>query len=265
MNDLYKTNVEEEKQSQMEVDKKIKAKKEEETLIIGQKKEYSQKYGYDARKIMKRIQTYNFSNDEKKMVFLTFDDGPSMTNTPKILNILRENNVNATFFICGYSIRSDEEKALLKRTFDEGNAIGNHTFSHDMKKLYPNGNLNIDAFIEDLNKNEEVMKEILGEKFSTRVIRTPGGFYSWKNMKPLQTYLDKEKMANIDWNALNKDAEGNRKNSQQLVDAAIETSKDKDIVIMLMHDTYGKEETVKSLPDIIQYFKDNGYEFKTLR
>ena len=60
------------------------------------------------------------------------------------------------------------------------------------------------------------------------------------------------------------DAEGGKKSAQQLVDYAIKTSKGKEMVVLLMHDTYGKEETAKALPSIIKYFKDNGYEFKTL-
>ena len=61
-----------------------------------------------------------------------------------------------------------------------------------------------------------------------------------------------------------KYAEGRKKNAQELADYAIKTSQGKDIVVLLMHDTYGKEETAKALPTIIKYFKDNGYEFKTL-
>ena len=80
----------------------------------------------------------------------------------------------------------------------------------------------------------------------------------------MDEYLDANKVASIDWNALSGDAEGGRKTADQLINYAIETAKGKDMVVMLMHDTYGKEETVKALPTIIKYFKDNGYEFKTL-
>lgn len=87
---------------------------------------------------------------------------------------------------------------------------------------------------------------------------------SWKGMSPLDEYLDANNMASIDWNALNGDAEGGKKNAQQLIDYAIKTSQGKEMVVLLMHDTYGKEETAKALPTIIKYFKDNGYDFKTL-
>ena len=76
--------------------------------------------------------------------------------------------------------------------------------------------------------------------------------------------LEKNNIASIDWNALNADAEGPKKNAKQLAQYAIKTSEGKEMVVLLMHDTYGKEETVKALPTIIKYFKDNGYEFRTL-
>lgn len=87
---------------------------------------------------------------------------------------------------------------------------------------------------------------------------------SWKGMDPLDQYLEERKMVSIDWTSLNADAEGRRKNASELVDYTIKTSQGKEMVVLLMHDTYGKEETVKALPEIIKYFKDNGYEFRTL-
>ena len=87
---------------------------------------------------------------------------------------------------------------------------------------------------------------------------------SWKEMDKLDNYLNENNMASIDLNALNADAQGKKKNANDLVDYAIKTSQGKEIVVLLMHDTYGKEETAKALPEIIKYFKENGYEFKTL-
>ena len=111
---------------------------------------------------------------------------------------------------------------------------------------------------------DDLLKEIISPYFSTRVIRCPGGHMSWKGMDALDTYLDENNMASIDWNALNADAEGRKKDAQGLVDYAIKSSEGKEMVVLLMHDTYGKEETAKALPQIIKYFKDNGYKFKTL-
>ena len=242
-------------------------KKEEEKIVnyVGTNEE-GKKYTYDAKKVAQKLAKYDYSNDGKKVVFLTFDDGTSKTNTPEVLRILDENNVKATFFLTGSNIENGGEtaKELIKEEFNRGHAIANHGYSHDIKKLYPGRYLDIDAFKADFEKNEELLKSVLGENFSTKVIRCPGGYMSWKGMEPLDKYLEENDMVSIDWNALNADAEGPKKNAQELTDYAIKTAEGKEMVVMLMHDTYGKEETVKALPAIIKYFKDNGYEFRTL-
>ena len=129
-----------------------------------------------------------------------------------------------------------------RSSFEYGNAIANHSYTHNYKYLYPGRTLNLDNFLADFNKTDELLKKILGPYFSTRVIRCPGGHMSWKGMDQLDNYLNENNMASIDWNALNADAEGRKKNAQELADYAIKTSQGKDIVVLLMHDTYGKEE-----------------------
>ena len=268
--------LEEKKQERIERQKKAEAerlaeekrKKEEEEAkkrMVGVNA-VGKKYTYDARKIQQKLDNYDYSNDGKKMVFLTFDDGSSTTVTPQILETLKENDVRATFFVTGENIERGGKKAedLIKQSFEYGNAIANHSWTHDYHTLYPNRTLDLDSFLADFKKTDDLLKKILGPYFSTRVISCPGGHMSWKGMEPLDEYLNKNNMASIDWNALNKDAEGRKKNADELVQNAINTSQGKDIVVLLMHDTYGKEETAKALPRIIQYFKDNGYEFKTL-
>ena len=233
--------------------------------IIGVNEE-GKKYTYDAKKVQEKLNNHDYTNDGKKVVFLTFDDGTSKTNTPEVLRILKENNIKATFFLTGSNIENGGETAkdLVRQEFNSGHAIANHSYSHDFKLLYPGRNLDMEAFKADYEKNDKLLKSILGENFTTHVMRCPGGYMSWKNMDPLKDYLNENKIASIDWNALNADAEGPKKNAQQLVDFAIKTAQGKEMVVLLMHDTYGKEETVKALPSIIKYFKDNGYEFRTL-
>lgn len=239
--------------------------KEKNQPVVGQKQKYKEMYGVDSQKVWNALNTYDYDNGGKKEIFLTFDDGPSLTNTPNVIKVLNENNVKGTFFVIGKSLKIDGAPAILKQLYNDGMAIGNHSYSHDYAYLYPGRVLNINNFTSDFNKNEELIKKSLGmENFSTRVIRCPGGHMSWKGMDQLDNYLNENNMASIDWNALNADAEGRKKNAQELADYAIKTSQGKDIVVLLMHDTYGKEETAKALPTIIKYFKDNGYEFKTL-
>ena len=228
--------------------------------------EDGEKYSYDAFKINEKLKKGDYSNGGEKIVFLTFDDGTSTTVTPQILKVLDKYNVKATFFLVGKSIEKGGEaaKELVKKEFNSGHAIGNHSYSHDYSMLYPGKILNLQSFKADYDKNAEFLKSILGNNFSTRVLRCPGGYMSWQGMSELDGYLNDNNMTYIDWNALSKDAEGRAKNADELVQCAIETSKNAEIVVLLMHDTYGKEETAKSLPKIIEHFKNNGYEFKTL-
>ena len=268
--------IEEKRQERIEMQKKAEAERLEEERKRKEEEEAkkrmvgvnhdAKKYSYDARKVWDKLNSGDFSNDGKKVVFLTFDDGSSTTVTPEILKILKENDIRATFFVTGANIERGGKKAeeLIKESFDYGNAIANHSYSHNYKLLYPNRTLDLETFKADFAKTDEILKKILGPYFSTRVLRCPGGHMSWNGMDALDNYLNENNMASIDWNALNADAEGRKKNAQELADYAIRTSEGKEMVVLLMHDTYGKEETAKALPTIIKYFKDNGYEFKTL-
>lgn len=222
-------------------------------------------YADDATKVMKKLQEGNYSNDGKKVVYLTFDDGPS-SNTSKILDILEKNDIKATFFISGKSIEYTGEKAkeLLQRSYNYGNAIANHSYSHDYNVLYPNKTLDLDAFIEDFEKTEKLLSNILGKNFKTRVLRCPGGQMSWQGMDSLKSYLNKTSKASIDWNSLSSSEFSKSATAKDLYNEVVETSEGKEMVVLLMHDASSKVETVKSLQSIINYYKQNGYEFRTL-
>ena len=132
---------------------------------------------------------YPVRTDGKKVVYLTFDDGPSTTNTPQVLDILDNYNVKATFFVLGSSIdKSEGAKEVLKETVKRGHAIANHTYGHDYSYLYPNRVMNVDNILSDLEKSQNSMKAVLGQDFSTRVIRLPGGYWSWEGRTPMKEY-----------------------------------------------------------------------------
>lgn len=227
-------------------------------------------YAIDSKIIEDKINKWNFINeDNKKVVYLTFDDGPSETVTPQILDILKNNNVKATFFVLGSEVeKSEEQKKILKRIVREGNAIGNHGYSHRYDILYPNGIADPTIFMNDIKKSEAVLKSVLGEGFNTRVLRMPGGHASW-DTTALDVVLDKEGYTYIDWNAINGDAESNDRTENQLIDELKNTVSDldgnNDTLVVLMHDKAGKENTEKSLQQTIDYLKSLGYEFKTLK
>ena len=199
------------------------------------------------------------------MAYLTFDDGPSTTNTPKILDILDKYNVKATFFVLGSSIdKNDQAKQILKEEVKRGHAIGNHTYGHDYSYLYPNGVMNVNNIVSDLEKSQNSMKAVLGKDFSTRVIRLPGGYWSWEGRTAMKDEMEKDGYYNVDWNALDKDAEGSKKNADQLVECTKETVEalgaNADSVVILMHDTKPKDTTVEALPALIEALQARGYE-----
>ena len=120
-------------------EEKRKAEEEKKKYTVGTSHE-GKKYSYDASVVAEKLKKYDYSNNGEKIVFLTFDDGTSTTNTPKVLDILKKEGVKATFFITGQNVEYGGEKArdLIKQEFNEGHAIANHSYTHDVKKLYPN-------------------------------------------------------------------------------------------------------------------------------
>lgn len=220
--------------------------------------------------LLKGEKQYPVRKDGKKVAYITFDDGPSTENTQNILNVLDEYDVKATFFVTGSAIEDNEQtKKLLKEEVARGHAIGNHTYSHDYGKLYPGNRINAENFMNEIQKTNKILKEVLGNDFETRVIRFPGGYWSWDGRSKVRPLIDEKGYAIIDWNALSKDSEGKIKNASELLQCVKETTNnlgsDADSVVILMHDTYGKRETVKALPNIIQYLENKGFEFKTIK
>jgi peptidoglycan/xylan/chitin deacetylase (PgdA/CDA1 family) len=122
----------------------------------------------------------------------------------------------------------------------------------------------------EFEKTNQALKSVLGENFSTRAIRFPGGHMTWKSKDPkgmeaMDKALKDKDYHQVDWNALSKDAEGAPKSAAQLKQEVINTVASREKAIILMHDTYGKEETAKALPEVIKYLREQGYEFKTLK
>ena len=108
----------------------------------------------------------------KKIISITFDDGPHPSNTTKVLNMLKEKDVKATFFILGENLYSDSQKALVKRAYDEGHEIANHSYTHPL----PFTSLSMDKVKEELNKTDNAIKSIIGEV--PVLFRPPGGGYN---------------------------------------------------------------------------------------
>lgn len=206
----------------------------------------------------------------KKMVFLTFDDGPNLRISPKILDVLKEKNVLATFFLVGQNLEPSHE-SVVKRELAEGHAIAMHSFTHDYHTLYPGRRGNTEAIINEEQKTEQRLQEILGKDFKSSVWRYPGGHLSWKGLEGSVEGLKKDGVEWMDWNALAGDAEPRSrapKNSEQMLTFlknSVEENKNKDVIVVLMHDAPNKVITLKTLPSIIDYFKAEGYDFGILK
>jgi len=196
------------------------------------------------------------TSESKKEVFLTFDDGPTANITPRILETLDKYNVKASFFVIGQNAEKHPE--LIKEEKAKGHFIANHTYSHDYNYIYSN----TDNFLKDLEKCKQVLNSILGE-YDGKIIRFPGGSFGSKRA----AYREAVKNAGytyVDWNALNGDAERLNVPADELINKLKETVGNKNHVVILMHDAATKKTTADSLPEVIEYLKSQGYEFKTL-
>lgn len=193
----------------------------------------------------------------KREVFLTFDDGPSSEITEKVLDVLKEEGVKATFFVIGKNV--DAYPDILKRIHDEGHGIGIHTYSHDYNQIYASP----DALQKDIEACLQSIRNVLGEDFSTILYRFPGGSFR-KNKEIFIERVESLGYIYFDWNVLNGDAEGNNLSEDYLIKRFDQTSRGYNKIISLMHDTNSKGNTVSTLPRIIKQLKVEGYEFKSL-
>ena len=191
-----------------------------------------------------------------KVVYLTFDDGPDANNTPIILAILKNYGIKATFFVVG--TQAEKYPDLLKTIYQEGHAIGNHTYNHIYRELYQS----VDSYTTQLHHNDDVIKNILGVR--PRITRAPGGS-SGSFSKAYWNRLKEEGYIEVDWNVSSGDA--SKANASQIVNTIIDQMKNDFLwnhAIVLMHDGIGHTETVKALPAIIRFYKERGFEFRTV-
>ncbi len=207
----------------------------------------------------------NFSNiykhQDNKRVFLTFDDGPSTSVTPYILDLLSQQNVKATFFVLGSKVEANPD--LVKREYDEGHYIANHGYSHKYSEMYSS----TQNVLDEYNKTNDLIKNAIGnQNYNSLVFRFPGGSSGgpYNDLKQeAKEVLKQNGIASVDWNALTNDAAG-ANTKEKIMENFYNTVQNKTSIVILMHDAPDKILTYECLPEIIQYFKDNGYEFKTM-
>lgn len=193
---------------------------------------------------------------EEKVVYLTFDDGPDQKNTPTVLDLLKENDIHATFFVLGKNAERYPE--VIRRIQAEGHAIGNHSYDHDYKKLYASPA----AYLGEMQKTDDILYAILGMR--PFITRAPGGTTGHFN-KNFYAALKENGYREYGWNISTADAAPNHPVAQDFIDNVLSQIAARPALashtIVLMHSSENHEETVKALPSIIKIFKDRGYHF----
>ena len=178
----------------------------------------------------------------KKVVALTFDDGPDGNTTPQALDILAKYKIKATFFVQGKNIAGNE--AILKRMQSEGHEVGNHSWNHPILTK-----LSLEDAKKQLTDTEDAITKVLGK--SSKLMRPPYGAISDDIRNSLDLSFIMWDVDSLDWKSKNEAA--------ILTEIQHQTS---DGSIILMHDIH--QPSVNSLPKVIEYLQGQGYSFVTV-
>lgn len=186
-----------------------------------------------------------------RRVYLTFDDGPSSVVTNRILDILKEEDIKATFFIVSDMAKTRRETLL--RIAEEGHSLGVHSASHDYERIYSSDA----ALLSDIDECAACIFHTTG--VTPRLYRFPGGGHE------RQRALIRERgYETVGWNAVCGDEEIANADAGTLYRETVRTSRGKDPVILLLHDSARHRATAEALPSIIRYFRAQGCTFCAL-
>ncbi len=178
----------------------------------------------------------------KKMVALTYDDGPSSETTNRILNTLNKYNSRATFFVVGNRVNS--YKSSIKKAVKQGCEIGNHSYSHTILTR-----VGADTIKSQINKTNSVVKSVTG--VTPKIVRTPGGAVNSTVRKNVKYPIINWSVDTLDWKY---------RNASSVVKSIKGNVKDGSIV--LMHDLYGS--TATATEQIVPWLVKNGYQIVTV-
>lgn len=211
--------------------------------------------------------------EAKKVVYLTFDDGPSRHFTPRVLDILARYQVKATFMVVGVNIPQNRD--VVQRIIVEGHALGNHTYSHDYKKIYRSP----DAFVQDLRLCGDLLQEFTGRP--VKIFRAPGGP---GNLSPtLKQLLKQLGYHSVGWNVTGDDANPHGASAEHIyrtvMEGVIRVEKTNAAPVILLHDGADlhtleappnsalaryietRKNLILALPKIIESLRARGYTF----
>lgn len=193
------------------------------------------------------------------VAYLTFDDGPNKENTTKILKILKDEQIHATFFLTGNNVERYPD--VVKAIYESGNTIGIHSYSHDYKKIYASPQ----AYMDEVDKTAGLIYDVIHVR--PVISRAPGGT-SGHFTKAFWQALNQEGYIEVGWNSLTGDADGTGKTAGK----EVENIKKQLVLrpylhshlVILMHDASGHQATVEALPELIKLLKSQGYTFRVV-
>lgn len=201
------------------------------------------------------VKAANMKDSGDKVIYLTFDDGPIPGITEDILDILKEHNVKANFFVVGKEIKGREH--ILKRIHEEGHGIGLHTYTHKFSSIYKSQ----DEFIKEMDATRDLVKEVIGRDIGA--IRFPGGSDLMLSQRLLNKLHERDYRV-YDWNVNLEDGLKGGASVNALLENAKKIRGDKSRVILLAHCNSNNRNTCKALPSIIDYYKKEGYIFRVI-
>lgn len=209
-------------------------------------------------KLLAPERTVSPLEEGERVCYLTFDDGPS-ENTEKILDILKEHQIRATFFVIGEEL-TEERKETVRRAVEEGHAIGMHANVHVYESLYAS----LDSFLGDYEALCEKLKEEFG--IETAIFRMPGGSVCTclhGNGKAYIREMENRGFCCFDWNVSGEDSVGSP-TVDSIRNNVLKKGLDCRRAIVLLHDSKAAGKTVEALPEIIESFENAGFVFDSL-
>ena len=200
------------------------------------------------RKILDKYQGLYMGNKEQKLVYLTFDLGYEAGYTPKILEVLKQNEVKATFFITAHYVNTQPD--LVKQMIDEGHIIGNHTVNH---KIMPSCSL------ETIKKEVMDLHSAIYDKFGyeMKFIRPPKGEYSERTVAYTNTLGYTSVMWSFGYDDWDEKKQGREEYGKKKILDNVHNGE-----IMLLHAT--SKDNANILDDVIKEIKNMGYEFRNI-
>lgn len=196
-----------------------------------------------------------YSVQEGKVAYLTFDDGPS-ARTAGVLDVLDEYDIKATFFVITNKLDTD----MLKRIAEGGHTIGIHTHSHQYKEIYAS----IEDYLDDFDTAFQTIYEATNIK--PNIFRYPGGSINAYNRgfyQELNSEMLRRGFVFYDWNVSSGDSAPNT-GSDQVYQNIVQKIGGQDKLIILMHDSQQKYASLRALPRVIEYLQSQGYSFAPL-